>query len=111
MTQAFRRETRDSYQLAVQAHRELRARRWPTGTAAVRYEALLASATAASHIAHGEAREGPARVERYRKALGSLARAAAAVEIGLEGDPVVLAQLRRCAALLETQLSAEGARE
>ena len=85
-----------AYQLAVEVRRRMADLRWRTGDGDLKNQGLRAAASIALNLAEGRARQGKARVNHYRIALGSAAEVSAVLDIAFPDDLELRATVARC---------------
>ena len=101
MSSSFPHESLDCYRLAVSVSRWLAAVRFPARHADLADQALRASQSVVLNIAEGMAREGAARRNHLRIALGSAAEVCSVLDlVGLPEADARQGELRRVGAML-----------
>ena len=99
MYSSFPHESLDCYRLAVSFARWLASARFPARHADLADQALRASQSVVLNIAEGMAREGAARRNHLRIALGSAAEVAALIDL-MGVDTTQANDIRRVGAML-----------
>jgi four helix bundle protein len=101
--QEFDHESLDVYKLALEVSHWLHEAPFPRGVAWIRDQAQRAMGSVVLNIAEGRGREGDARRNHYRIALGSAAETCAALDIvPIPAGADYQTKLRRIGAMLAT---------